>query len=204
MNKLTLPIQIDKKYVRRDGTTCTASYMLDTPGLVCFDIGSSLWMDNGARDKSGRTYSADDLVSDYEDSPERKEHSHAELLRWIAGSKEIEWERSADVWVTISHRELFYALSDSIDPMSKFRLKPEPPKTIRIGDFDVPKPLQKKPECGARYWVVSLTAVDAYCELYWDNDASDRRYFARGLIHADKESAEIHTKAILSLTQISE
>lgn len=83
-------------------------------------------------------------------------------------------------------------------PPEYYRVKP---KTIRIGDYDVPEPLRVQPKYGDNYFAAWPTAVDHCNEYRWANDQTDERLFVRGLCHATKEAAVLHAKALLSLTQ---
>jgi hypothetical protein len=84
-----------------------------------------------------------------------------------------------------------------------YRLKP---KTIRIGEYDVPEPVREPLKQGAHYYMPQL--IDHYeAEIYlyeedkWDNVGIDYRRLNKGLIHLDRESAELHAQALISLTE---
>ena len=80
------------------------------------------------------------------------------------------------------------------------------PRTIRIGEFDVPEPLRVAPKRVTgkvtKYWTVSLSSIGAVDAVIWDNDCWDKLFLARGIIHLTREAAEIHTKALLSFTEV--
>lgn len=75
-----------------------------------------------------------------------------------------------------------------------YRIKP---KTIRIGEIDVPEPVRETPENGQRYFVIDHTTPDAIDEYQWRDDDVDNRWLSRGLIHLTKEAAELHAKALI-------
>jgi hypothetical protein len=79
------------------------------------------------------------------------------------------------------------------------------PLTIRIGEYDVPEPLRDEPEDGEVYWVVDFSSTDTVSDIYtWSGDFIDRFWFNGGLIHTTEEAAQLHAKALISLTQTKE
>ncbi|PHM70377.1 hypothetical protein [Xenorhabdus sp. KJ12.1] len=83
----------------------------------------------------------------------------------------------------------------------KYRLKP---RTIKIGEYDVPEPLRCEPEIGQPYFLVRIDLIQGAREYRWDGDDWDMMVLKSGLIHLDRESAELHAKALIALTQKKE
>ncbi|MDE9455421.1 hypothetical protein [Xenorhabdus bovienii] len=80
----------------------------------------------------------------------------------------------------------------------EYRLKP---RTIRIGNIDVPEPVRVVLESEQEYYYPTILSDDGlYGNGIWWGDAYDVVKLNRGLIHLDRESAEIHAKALISLT----
>ncbi|MDE9557673.1 hypothetical protein KKJ06_20190 [Xenorhabdus bovienii] len=81
-----------------------------------------------------------------------------------------------------------------------YRLKP---RTIRIGNIDVPEPVREPLEEYDEYFYVNTGAIynegGASFSRWMGNDVDNYRLSA-GLIHLDRESAELHAKALISLT----
>ena len=77
----------------------------------------------------------------------------------------------------------------------------DPPKTIRIGEYDVPEPVRERLEDDKEYWGVDPTAEELAWKYKWNNAFFCNLMFRRGLIHLTKEAAVIHAKALLSLTK---
>ena len=75
------------------------------------------------------------------------------------------------------------------------------PKTIRIGEFDVPEPLRECPTAGTQVFVADPTITSCVANWKWSSDGIDKMLLKRGLLHTTKEAAIIHTKALLSLTE---
>ena len=79
----------------------------------------------------------------------------------------------------------------------KYRIKP---RTIRIGDYDVPEPMREAPEVESQYWVAD-PALESLCWAYtWRDDATDAFFMNRNVCHSTREAAELHAQALISLT----
>lgn len=76
----------------------------------------------------------------------------------------------------------------------QWRIKP---KTIRIGEIDVPEPVRAAPEVGCKYFYVALSAPECYYSTSWSSDKSDNRLLSLGLIHLTREAVELHAKALI-------
>ena len=133
-------------------------------------------------------------------------HRHAGLMMKyaeIAQTTDKPWEhfelrrKKSAVW------EAIYAPIPFYDNM-EYRLKPEPPKTIRIGEYDVPEPVREPLEDDKEYWGVDPMAEELAWKYKWSNALFCNLMLRRGLIHLTKEAAVIHAKALLSLTKAAE
>ncbi|WFQ80486.1 hypothetical protein PXH59_04940 [Xenorhabdus sp. SF857] len=93
---------------------------------------------------------------------------------------------------------------DCITPIAfwfdrEYRLKP---RTIKIGDIEVPEPVREPLEEYTEYYCPDINTFgtsDADCHL-WDGDDNDKDRLQNGLIHLDRESAELHARALIALT----
>lgn len=134
-----------------------------------------------------------------------KPHPHFDLMMKyveIAQTTDKPWEAFqvkgfVDEWVDVSADILF-------NENLQYRLKPEPPKTIRIGEYDVPEPVREPLEDDKEYWGVDPTAEELAWKYKWNNALFCNLMFRRGLIHLTKEAAVIHAKALLSLTKAAD
>lgn len=76
------------------------------------------------------------------------------------------------------------------------------PKTIRIGEFDVPEPMRVAPAVNTTYWAA---LIDSSWELtdkwVWSGDHTDLMNLKSGLCHATREAAELHARALIALTE---
>ena len=77
----------------------------------------------------------------------------------------------------------------------------DPPKTIRIGEYDVPEPVREPLEDGKEYWITNFSLEELAYSFKWYGVKFDNRLLKNGLIHLTKEAAAIHAKALLSLTK---
>ncbi|AOM40531.1 hypothetical protein [Xenorhabdus hominickii] len=90
----------------------------------------------------------------------------------------------------------------NFDIYRKYRLKP---RTIKIGEIDVPEPVKEPLEYGAEYYAVHVTGLMiASGPIMWEGTIYDLSSLARGFVHLDLESAVLHAKALISLTQKKE
>lgn len=120
-----------------------------------------------------------------------REHPRAAILRAIADGKTIQWngvDQSAEG-----------ALRRLANGDIQLNIKPA---TIRIGRIDVPEPLRVAPAPHTLVWFPALDARSAVDCREWSAHDSEygRRALSRGLLHLTREAAELHAKALLSLT----
>ncbi|WP_416778293.1 hypothetical protein ACNFJN_08865 [Xenorhabdus budapestensis] len=126
-------------------------------------------------------------------------HIHADLITEYARLSHITdkpWE----------HFEVNYGGKDwntlesecGFDRVFGYRLKP---RTIRIGEYDVPEPAREPLEYYQTFFYPDLLEQTLCKHSFWTDDVHIKLLFKRGLIHLNKESAELHAKALISLTK---
>lgn len=76
----------------------------------------------------------------------------------------------------------------------EYRLKP---RTIRIGEIDVPEPMRSAPEAGSCYFFLALTGSGMVVESEWGGNWVDELSLSRGICHTTKEAAIAHAKALI-------
>ena len=143
-------------------------------------------------------------AADLKDLPV-KPHPHFDLMMKyveIAQTTDKPWEAFqvkgfVDEWVDVSANIIF-------NENLQYRLKPEPPKTIRIGEYDVPEPVREPLENGTTCWYPKLSNIDLIDGYIWCNDDTDVRMLSNGLIHLTEEAAKAHAEALLSLTKAAD
>lgn len=126
-------------------------------------------------------------------------HKHADLMMQYAkdaAETETPWMR----WEVLEEKTGEWGSLYSpprFCPELKYRRKP---RTIRIGDYDVPEPEREPLELGQQYYYVNLGNADCwYCD-YWANRGWEIRLLKMGLIHLTRSAAELHARALISLT----
>jgi hypothetical protein len=124
-------------------------------------------------------------------------HPHADLMAQYAEDAKVTdkpWElwqyNDTGIWDDLG-------CSPAWCTATQYRRKP---KTIKIGEFDVPAPETKRPVEGTQYYYPTLVSEVGYASARWDNDGFDKKLLEQGLVHLTKEAAILHTKALLSLT----
>lgn len=80
----------------------------------------------------------------------------------------------------------------------EYRVKP---KTIRIGEYDVPEPLRDRPINGESVYLVCTDRAFPV-KLQWFPNEHSLYLLGSGLFHRERAGAALHLKALLSLTKV--
>lgn len=127
---------------------------------------------------------------------EKKEHPHAWFLRAIADGEPLESFEVHGVGWDSGRWDGAYSNIDHVmySPASwQIRRKP---RTIRIGEIDVPEPMKEAPAKGDLLFMVDLPSRTSIRFLWVDAPFQFDRIAAR-ICHTTKEAAEIHRKALI-------
>ena len=131
------------------------------------------------------------------------EHVNAEILRAIADGKKVQYRNSTSGkdWIQHGPWKDFNASSIesswnllSGDPVAEWRIAP---KTIKIGEYEVPEPCREAPEVGKKFWIVD--PFSHFTQFHWNGSVACYRALNDGFVHLTKEAAEQHYEAIKSL-----
>lgn len=124
-------------------------------------------------------------------------HIHAALMAEYAKDateSETPWENweicYEGIWNPMHNHPAWVTLT-------QYRRKP---KTIRIGDMEVPEPMKTAPEYGTVYWFPSFRHSKPANNFAWSGDEGDNRMLQRGFCHATKEAAEAHAQALILIS----
>lgn len=202
MQKLTLPIQVGKKYIRRDGEVVVAKLPYKNKSPACVFIGTGevhedmrgvehAWTDNGLIHDKHRP-NPRDLVADY---VEVTGHVHAELMAEYAKDA----AKSTEPWKG-------WEITDSFEPTSwvscvcnpgwnlgsNYRRKP---KTVTINGIVVNKGLTKA-NYDTLVYIPALHLHEKYIAIRFED--TYQRSLERGLVHATKEDAIAMADAMLA------
>ena len=122
-------------------------------------------------------------------------HPHAEFLHALADGRGDEFEAHHKNWPANDWRantDYVWVICTIPDSWTVRRK----PRTIRIGDMDVPEPMRVAPAVGTHYWIVSVSEEFSYSST-WAGDESDFYCLGWGLCQSTKEAAETHRKALI-------
>ena len=127
-------------------------------------------------------------------------HKHAENMRLFAEDAlqsktpwlhwqcravgDIEWE-DFDGGCPIWHDDIEY------------RRKP---KTIRIGERDVPEPMTEAPEMESTFFAVNFSYYEGFFETSWDGCDIDQLLLKSGTCHTTKAAAKAHAEALIFIS----
>lgn len=111
------------------------------------------------------------------------------IVEAAANGAVIEFKQGPN-WYAKFHNNLCYD--------SEYRIKP---KTIRIGEYDVPEPLRDRPMNGESVYLV-CTDRAIPVKLQWYPDEYSLHLLDSGLLHREHAGAALHLKALLSLTKV--
>jgi len=125
----------------------------------------------------------------------KKEHPHAQVLRWIADGEDVQARRSdgSETWWSFpgkySHapeRKVLLGEPSGLE----FRIKP---KTIRIGDREIEAPVMS----GEGYYITQ----DGHAYRWFEDSALNPLIDLqkRGLVYASEEAARAAQEAITAL-----
>ena len=125
------------------------------------------------------------------------EHVNAEILRAIADGKKVQYRNycSTTEWEYFHNADLATCWRVLIGGVAvEWRIAP---KTIKIGDVEVPEPCREPLERCTNYW--AFTPFMGVMSVVWVGDSKD--YFALndGFVHLTQEAAEKHYEAIKKL-----
>lgn len=127
-------------------------------------------------------------------------HPHAVLMREYADDAMLTpepWRRwqvkQGGVWDDLTGNPGWLC-------MHQYRRKP---RTIRIGTFDVPEPMQTPPEDGQWVYYPSLGEPKWCCALVWHTGGTAFNHiFNRRMLHTTEAAAVEHAKALAALTAV--
>lgn len=122
-------------------------------------------------------------------------HKHADVIIAWANGEVIQTKKSNgnwEDWHCLREGTPLFGLSDH-----EYRIAP---RTIKIGDIEVPAPEIQPPAIETVYYCPDpLEMQHMYTKWYWNNDEQDRHNLASNLVHLDPQTAQDHTLAIIKL-----
>jgi hypothetical protein len=102
---------------------------------------------------------------------------------------------------TIATTDSLYGFSGSVEDICLLDWKVKP-RTININGYEIPEPMRVSPEEGEVYYVVCLPDISVKNYTFY-NGHPETRWLSKGLLHKTREAAELHLKALLSFTALT-
>lgn len=124
-------------------------------------------------------------------------HIHAELMAQYAEDAK-KHDRPWELWQHGDHETWTSCTTHpSWFPDHAFRRKP---RTVKIGDIEVPEPCKLLLVCGQEYFVPDVT-TGLGRRRTWAYDSEDAHALKSNLIHLDIQSAALHAKALIEVSK---
>jgi len=128
-------------------------------------------------------------------------HPYAHILRAIADGQAVQWQDTAGQWKYQPTDVTLDEIARAGYHPTRYRIKP---RTVRIGDIDVPEPLREMPADGTTVWWPDFCVAGDNMVGEADVDGLIRAVLPtllnRGLLHPTREAAAAHAAALVALT----
>lgn len=122
------------------------------------------------------------------------EHKYAQVLRWIADGKKVQWQGSSGVWMLQSHEESLQEIAaDSYIP-GRYRLAP---RTITINGREIEAPIDQIKSGEPCYCTDVSGAMTAV--RFSEEDIKHRFALVKGRLFSTPEAARDAFDAVTSL-----
>jgi hypothetical protein len=123
------------------------------------------------------------------------EHVNAEILRAIADGKKVQYRNAVTgTWEDLDVKDVVACMNLLAPGKLQWRIAP---KTIKIGDIEVPEPCRVTPEVGQKFW--TLTPFGGAAHFIWDGTKPCYDALEGGFVHLTEDAARQHYEAIKSL-----
>lgn len=232
MTKLTLPIQIGRRYVRRDGavvttgygnTSFTATVNTDTEPYCAVWKSTGRWYQRAdieammdlVADAPGERAEAPVGHSQTERGPDKEKypiktaptgHPHAELMAQYAEDARTH-ERPWLLWES-ANKDVGWSTCPCNPSWQVDRQYRRKPRTIIINGHEVPDPLREIPPPGSAVYWPDIADGEHVAKHALVGSMLDwpclTRLRSRGLLHLTRDAAEQHARALLSFTMEGE
>lgn len=212
MSGLTLPLRTGQKCVTRDGRKVTIGGYI-RGGAIGVISDDQSFLPYCVRKHDGLVSPAPgsryDVTADQADTPQpvRKGHPHAESMAEFA----VDASKYTEPWRFWQYLEELGGPWKALTGMPHWDANVEyrrKPRTININGHKVPEPLRVAPPLGT---VVYLPGLESHTEnlnslsIECMPDLAGEWFkanLARGILHATREAAEAHARALLSFTEV--
>ena len=128
----------------------------------------------------------------------KMEHVNAEILRAIADGKKVQYRKyHPPGWEPFQNADTYLCWKLLTGGSAvEWRIAP---KTIKIGDYEVPEPCREVPEAVQKVWAIHpINRVEPFT---WYGSKACHRALNDGFVHLTEEAARQHYEAITSLVK---
>ena len=122
---------------------------------------------------------------------EKKEHPHAQVLRWVADGEKVQGRYGSETcWHAFEADDVLGKIGDGSAGRWQFRLKPTP--MCELAGIRFPVPMKESPEEVEEIWVA---ATDGHFLDILGPSEFDK-YLSAGVCHTTEEAAKAHSEAL--------
>lgn len=124
------------------------------------------------------------------------EHVNAEILRAIADGKKVQYRKFHPLgWEPFQNADTYLCWKLLTGGSAvEWRIAP---KTIKIGEHEVPEPCREAFKAGQEFWAVNPFSGPQW--FTWNGSKEDLHALESGFVHLTKEAAETHYEAFKNL-----
>ena len=124
------------------------------------------------------------------------EHVNAEILRAIADGKKVQYRHTPSGWEFFDSSDGFLCWKLLEGSTIEWRIAP---KTVMIGEHEVPAPEREAPEVGQKFWIVD--PFSNFTPFHWNGSVACYRALNDGFVHLTEKAAQQHYEAIKNLLE---
>ena len=123
---------------------------------------------------------------------EKKEHPHAQVLRWVADGEKVQGRYGSETcWHAFEADDVLGKIGDGSAGRWQFRIKPTP--MCELAGIRFPVPMREAPKDGTEIWVA---APEGAFRITWYEGPDHRKCLSANLCHAAEEAAKAHSEAL--------
>ena len=126
------------------------------------------------------------------------EHKYADILRAMADDKDVKLQRThvgGTLWECINASCALGMILTGHGELIRIA-----PKTICIGDMDVPEPMRVAPAVGTPYWCMNFYSEEMAASISWKNEESYHRLLKLGICHLKEADCRTHAEALIKVS----